>query len=479
MSRDIFPIENLVEGLNYKVPATPQTLMADFYLTAYLTGVSLGKLRQAGDNPSLMSHETDATFAAAEAAADTLFPYLKKHLLDCVFFAICAEIRHVADNRQNYTKTISEDEIKFMREYLRNYSFYKSSTAQHGGIPRKSDRVGSTYKLENRGYVESYQAVSRALKQTGRDLPYFVNLTLNLFKKAIWESNYGGESWANIAAGWLRLYETKDTDLQRLAVNIDHVYDLQHNTNTVFNKLNRYYKNGYGWIKQALDFKANVKNPHELLAAASSDLKKIGRRAFHALKIDDIPTPTVVSKVSSKENSNKIPSTASDSALDTDGLRISVGDTVKCFATDLKLSNIGIIDKSKLPDPLVISGFSTLLGQDIKYANLGDWRIPASWLSKVKKKPQDQIKSWVDGALENDKPKEGHSVVKVGDPVMVNATPLELKSIAAPELLSGKSSKVIKVAKKMYSIKNVPKSMWATLSNGWSIPVVWLAKQDP
>ena len=38
------------------------------------------------------------------------------------------------------------------------------------------------------------------------------------------------------------------------------MYHQQHNTDTMFNKLGSYYKNGYGWLKRALDFKADVKD---------------------------------------------------------------------------------------------------------------------------------------------------------------------------------------------------------------------------
>ena len=60
-----------------------------------------------------------------------------------------------------------------------------------------------------------------------------------------------------------------------MPVAIDHVYDLQHNTDTVFNKLQEYYKDGYQWIKDALDDKANVKSYFDLLGKSSSVVKRL------------------------------------------------------------------------------------------------------------------------------------------------------------------------------------------------------------
>ena len=65
----------------------------------------------------------------------------------------------------------------------------------------------------------------------------------------------------------------KDDIRKKIAV-IDHVYHLQHNTNTVFNKLKRYNKsNGYEWINRGLDFRANLKSFYELIDKCSEGLK--------------------------------------------------------------------------------------------------------------------------------------------------------------------------------------------------------------
>ena len=69
-------------------------------------------------------------------------------------------------------------------------------------------------------------------------------------------------------------------------VAIDHVYDLQHNNDTVFDKVQEYYnadKGGYRWLKNALDDKARIKEPHVYLDKTSPQLYRPLAYAFKEL----------------------------------------------------------------------------------------------------------------------------------------------------------------------------------------------------
>lgn len=94
----------------------------------------------------------------------------------------------------------------------------------------------------------------------------FAKAMADAFVKLGWQSSYGGKPWSDICKGWVDLHNAQfGKDGAMMAAVIDHVYDLQHNTNTVFNKLKLYYKSGYDWIKDALDYKANIKQLYELM----------------------------------------------------------------------------------------------------------------------------------------------------------------------------------------------------------------------
>jgi hypothetical protein len=80
-------------------------------------------------------------------------------------------------------------------------------------------------------------------------------------KQLSWTGGFGGRPWWEIANAWLKLNNAK-TEFQNI-LYIDNIYHQQHNNDTVFNKLRKYNKNGYGWILNALNFKADAKENWE------------------------------------------------------------------------------------------------------------------------------------------------------------------------------------------------------------------------
>jgi hypothetical protein len=112
------------------------------------------------------------------------------------------------------------------------------------------------------------------MKQTGMKEADFVDIAEAAFGggELSWAGAYGGKPWANICDGWQKL---KNSPKEQLSIWIDHIYDLQHNTDTVFNKLQSYYKEseGWSWIKRALDFKFKSTNVYQFFDKVSPDLK--------------------------------------------------------------------------------------------------------------------------------------------------------------------------------------------------------------
>lgn len=165
----------------------------------------------------------------------------------------------------------------------------------------------------------SYKAANYAIEQTGLSMADFVEMCEYLYRKGKWNSSYGGDAWAGICEGWLTLnnadkintsvkgksFDDKSSKSSSqdkpMGVAIDHIYDLQHNTDTVFNKLKSYYRGGYSWIKKALDDKANVQNYHQLLNKCSGTVKamalpvlynKLGTTWEKEMKIEKPKQPT-------------------------------------------------------------------------------------------------------------------------------------------------------------------------------------------
>lgn len=363
-SKDTLVLEKLYSKVlmekfySYDPPQDKKTLMYDFYVINYLQ--FLLTLPSQG-----FRDLSDDIAESVKTAAQKLYPYLKKELLDAVFYSICAEWRHFSDYSENYQRIENmygdkENITKFFNLYDRYRKFYKKNSKEQEELtkifgvekPSAQNRPPEIEKKEGLAdRVTSYKAVNYALEQTGMSRAFFVSLARDCYIKLIWGSSYGGDAWCGICKGWLLLdaaekmeasapvstktpeaevkgrgeeseyykqkaektkkkeapVETKQLDIPAA---IDHIYDLQHNTDTVFNKLRSYYKGGYGWIEQALTDKANVKTYFELLKKTSGTVRvlappvlynKLGQTWESATKDKTPDSNSGIRKIKSKE----------------------------------------------------------------------------------------------------------------------------------------------------------------------------------
>lgn len=274
----------LSESVDYKYPtgkgASP-FVMADFYMLNYMRTTDVDLIAQHGSNSGAVRiHDMNEDILYAE---EQILPKLKKELLNDVFFALCAEYRHVFETTDEgwevYYSKSENTRRKLNDDHHFHNLYYK---AAEGKLKKVFDPEGDvvereTFKGSNTDYVVSYTIIKNILKNSDYTTSEVVKIFERAFGGLEWESNYGGEPWVNIARGWLRLNRAKNKD--ELYVGIDHVYDLQHNTDSVFNKIDRYYDavEGFGWIGDALDLKANMLSFQELIPHLSGSMKKLAR----------------------------------------------------------------------------------------------------------------------------------------------------------------------------------------------------------
>lgn len=272
----------LEKQLSYNIPEDKEKLMYDFYTLSYLsqfnllnnTGPKVSGFGEVMKTPTMRRELDLDTIENFRDIKKTLLDHLKKHMLNAVLFAISAEFRHIFANNNN-KRLVEFFEERNADDFIRDYAItYKSLNTDFGDFLKvKNKRTLKRYQQDNRGYLDSYTAV----KQTDIAESRFIELAEESFLKLNWSSSYGGKPWANICSGWTRLFEAKNESA--LFVAIDHIYDLQHNTDTVFNKLKSYYKDGgYKWIKNALDHKANLRNPYELLDKSSGTIRVLAKK---------------------------------------------------------------------------------------------------------------------------------------------------------------------------------------------------------
>lgn len=265
----------LEKNVYYTPPTDKEKLLYDFYASEFFNHLRMMQHDLGpGDGPNTQRMGLDSTTEASFLEArKTLLGVLKEEMSRSVFFAVSAELRHAFANnsRDRFDKVLNKAELAWLAEY---YASYQAKTNDHLDLVPKNPRHAQIYTREKRGYADSYSSIKLAMVKTNFSAAQVMVTAQKMFLQLNWPASYGGKPWANICSGWLRLYNARSEN--ELTVAIDHIYDLQHNTDTVFNKLKSYYRNNsYEWIKNALNFKRDVKDPNFLLDKTSSQMKKM------------------------------------------------------------------------------------------------------------------------------------------------------------------------------------------------------------
>jgi transcription antitermination factor NusG/ribosomal protein L7/L12 len=304
--KDYNPIlEGVFGSWTYHVPEDRQQQMYDFYMLEYLLppGIHMylkpmdfggedtekanalqNKEREEKGLPPDTRHYGDMSmtvedkfYHALYEVGNKLLPALKKELLEAVMFSISAELRHLYDSERNKPKLLIERVKKELgpkeASLLRNYTLALRNL-QNPETAEIMDRIHipTTAKNSDDGYTTSY----KALKHAGGTDEEWAKLASWLFYNAKWGSSYGGKAWGGIADGWTHLNDAETPN--KIIAYIDHVYDLQHNTGSVFTKLKSYRKdNKYDWIQKSLDHKRDLVSPHEMFEHISPSMREVAK----------------------------------------------------------------------------------------------------------------------------------------------------------------------------------------------------------
>jgi hypothetical protein len=269
---------SLLESGEYTVSSDKEKLLFDFYVLSFIKTLNLNPMSK--DSAASFIGDGEEVTSLIADAEQKLLPRLKKDLLDAVFYAICCEMRHADLDWMFDFSDVKAQPFPLLKKYK-----------------EVQPRVDPDWNDDEEGgdNLLSYQEAYEAAKKIGatKNPKEFVSECVVVFTTSgSFESGWGGKPWRNICDGWLRLYNA--TKLSDIYVAIDYVYHLQHNSDSVFNKIEAYYKSGYiEWLTAALDFKYNIKNIREILPYCSSDMRKIAQKAF---KIANVPQVTNATK---------------------------------------------------------------------------------------------------------------------------------------------------------------------------------------
>jgi hypothetical protein len=288
---------------NYVVPKDKEQQMYDFYMLSLLRGRTNTKFvnpmgggekpfYEPGDfEPGKLEDEEKQADYMLEEVAEKLLPYLKKEFLDVISQAVAGEVKdslYFNDTDilemlidKEYPDAIGEF-IDFINELVVVMDPTTIEFDSYGGFgddTRNSDASTHEFKVDISG-----SRVFNMVKKHFANIDKFMNVAKVLFLKADWSESYGGQKWAGIVDGYFRLKSATNTN--SLIVAIDHIYDLQHNNGSIFTKVKDYGKDveggkDFGWIRQALDYKRDLKSSKDLLKKVSSSMNKLASRIIH------------------------------------------------------------------------------------------------------------------------------------------------------------------------------------------------------
>jgi len=273
------------KNYSYNIPSDKELLLYDFYMVTYLNALEKegkfepgGKIDAYGQTTSTATHSMgirDSTLHSFNHIKEQILNFNKENMLEESFFSICCELRHVFDNNQvdsiknqfgkEIGKIIGHYYINYKNQTKRNNLDY--DTVINRILKKREQKKKEKYGIKdvavsNKEYTYSYNAALKTIHQTNIDKEEFVNICKQLFEKARWISSYGGSLWANICSAYIILNNSKN-EFEKIFA-IDNMYHQQHNTGSVFTKLQSYMKGGsHDWILKALDFKADVKDNWE------------------------------------------------------------------------------------------------------------------------------------------------------------------------------------------------------------------------
>lgn len=235
-------------SIDYTLPNNKEQLLFDFYVSTMM------KVKD-----SKLTKRDESQFDIYDTALDVkkqMYGQLKEKILNDVFYSICCEFRHF--NRQSYfifktdkgnngiKKTfelkdsngmVYEMKKKFLDFMLDYHEEYNSKIEEK--VKKNQRRYGDDSESEvnqQESREISNDVVNLLIKKGSISKYEFVDLCENVFlAHGAWASSYGGKPWSSICKGWKKLY--KANSLDETMIWIDHIFDLQHNTGSVFNKL--------------------------------------------------------------------------------------------------------------------------------------------------------------------------------------------------------------------------------------------------
>ena len=278
------------KNIESNAPSPPQYLMADFYLLS-----TMASLAKTHERISLKVNKN--ILYSIQEANNKLLNELKNKLLRDLFLCIAAEFRHVISEGNTSESVFNESEYDFgssnsdfLHEFYAHFTDSQISSASRNpsldfSLIEEETGLSEEEIIKELGATARIRSLYSLLKMAREDSMENVILkTKSTFDLDAWDHSFGGKSWSAICIAWLNLNKAKTMDEKMIA--IDRIYDLEHNSGNVFDKLSSYEKNNddHAWISSLLDFKYAVVTLWGLYDVCSSDCKRMVAPTIKALE---------------------------------------------------------------------------------------------------------------------------------------------------------------------------------------------------
>ena len=270
--------ESFVSSFEYIPPKDPELLLYDFYfLVAYADPKAFDKNEEQ---------------YAVRTAIETCVNHLHVHMQAALKYACSCELNHAWDagklaEHPKYLLDLPDDAQKFLLKYYKIYTerandfisqmdprFIDSQDVLQRDETLRKEKTPPFSTTRGSERNEAYMCVTLAQKKLGYTNQQVALVFKVAFENLPWMGGYGGKAWANIAETLYKLYVSEK--LQEKIIWIDHAYDLQHNTGSIFTKLKSYYKApGWHWIRKALDWKKYTTDLRRFYDMVSPGLKPL------------------------------------------------------------------------------------------------------------------------------------------------------------------------------------------------------------
>lgn len=268
-----------IKNYSYKIPTDPEKLLYDFY---FIIGYLAGKK----DDPI-------EKFVYSETVYECV-SNLAKHMLRALRWSLSAELRNVFGYSSLDVSDAENPNLKkvlgLFREALalsNDAVLKKLDMAPNYRKDNKDDRTvkdpsiigieGKEYSSSRRNatYKNAFLILKSIQKKLKLDDEQFADVFISAYEDLSWSSSYGGQNWANIAKAYKNLIKA-DT-INKKIIWIDHAYDLQHNTGSVFTKVKAYNDSSKssGWLAKALDWKRDSADIRDFYERVSGSLMPV------------------------------------------------------------------------------------------------------------------------------------------------------------------------------------------------------------